>query len=122
MVDKRLLNNEFDKVFNGTVIVDRIIEDKLHVKHKVYCDDLADALGDPYKVVLMTKQRSTTPTNKPQSNGILYEILAETESCRILFIVGRLFQDGNLYIITSYWADKDLESFYYKECEVFRDE
>lgn len=122
MVNKRLLNNDFDKIFNGTVILDHTIEDKLHVKHKVYRDDLADALGDPYKVILRTKQKSTIPTNKPQSNGILYEILAETENGRILFIVGRLFQDGNLYIVTSYWADKDLESFYYKESEVFRDE
>lgn len=117
----RILSSEFDRTFNGTIILDQDIETKLTVKHKVYKEDLIDALSDPYMVVMRTKQKST-PANILTSIGIVYEILAETEAARVMFIVGRLFPDGNLYIITSYWADKELETLYYKESEMLRDE
>jgi len=117
----RTLNSEFEKIFNGTIILDQDIEDKLDQKHKVYRDDLYDALGDPYLVVMKPKQKSPPP-NTPKSKGKVYEILCETESGRILFVVGRLFPDGNLYIITAYWADATLEEVYRQESEVLRDE
>ena len=49
-------------------------------------------------------------------------ILCETESGKILFLVGRLFSDGNLYIITAYWAEPELQSIYTKESEVLKNE
>lgn len=122
MLLKRILNAEFDHVFKGTIILDTAIEDKLHSKHKVYKDDLEDALGDPYRVVLKPKQKSKDPMNKLMSNGTLYEILCETSNYRVLFIISRLFDDGNLYIITAYWANEELEQVYYQESEVLRDE
>ena len=118
----RILSPEFEKVFNGTIILDLDIETKLNVKHKVYKEDLVDALSDPYMVVMRIKQKSPTPSNKFKSNGTVYELLAETESARVLFVVGRLFPDGNLYIITSYWANKELNSLYYKESEMLRND
>ncbi len=54
MVYKRV-SNKFDDLFNGTIILDQDIEDKLYLKHKVYRDDLADALGDPYLIALKPK-------------------------------------------------------------------
>ena len=115
---KRTLNNEFEKYFNGTVILDPIIENKLMTKHKVYKDDLAYALADPNRLIMKPKQKPIIPTNKPKNNGKLYEILCEAYG-RVLFIIGRLFNDGNLYIITSYWADKNLTNVYIKESEVY---
>jgi hypothetical protein len=37
-----------------------------------------------------------------------FEVLCETTNLKILFIVVRLFEDGNLYIITAYWAGEQL--------------
>jgi len=122
LILNRIFTDEFDKLFNGTIILDIDIENKLHQKHKVYRDDLEDALGDPYRVVLRPKQSSKIATNKTSSSGYLFEILCETTDQRILFIVARLFEDGNLYIITSYWAGHDLTQVYYQESEVLRDD
>jgi hypothetical protein len=122
LILKRILNEDFDRVFNGTIILDTDIEDKLHRKHKVYRDDLEDALADPYRVILKPKQKSKSPTDQIISSGKLYEILCETSDGRVLFTVTRLFDDGNLYIITAYWANTDLEHIYYQESEVLRDE
>lgn len=122
MILKRTQNDEFEAIFNGTIILDIDIETKLHIKHKVYRDDLEDALGDPFKVVLKSKQKSKSPLNKEKSSGKLYEILCESSDGRIMFLVSRLFEDGNLYIITAYWADEDLEQIYFQESEVLRDE
>ena len=118
----RILSPEFEKVFCGTIILDLDIETKLNVKHKVYKEDLVDALSDPYMVVMRVKQKSPDPNNKQKSSGTVYEILAETDSARVLFVVGRLFPDGNLYIITSYWANKELKSLYYQESEMLRND
>ncbi len=118
---KRVLNSEFERVFSGVIILEQGIEDKLDQKHKVYRDDLYDAMGDPYLVVMKPKQKSPLP-NIPESKGNVYEILCETISGRVLFIVGRLFPDGNLYIITAYWAEPSLEELYRQESEVLRDE
>ncbi len=87
MVLKRVLSDEFDRLFNGTVILDNDIEDKLHIKHKVYRDDLENSLGDPYRVVLKPKQKSKIPTNQIHSSGKLYEVLSETSDGRVLFIL-----------------------------------
>lgn len=122
MILKRNQNDEFDRTFNGTLILDIDIETKLHTKHKVYRDDLEDVLGDPYKVVLKPKQKSKSPSNKIKSSGNLYEILCESSNGLIMFLITRLFEDGNLYIITAYWADEELEQIYYQESEVLRDE
>lgn len=100
------------KLVNETVILDNDIEVKLNKKHKMYKDDLMDALGDPYLVVMKTKQKSPSSKDKPKSTGKVYEILCETEGGRVMFVVGRLFSDGNLYIITAYWADDSLELIY----------
>lgn len=118
MVIKRILNDEFDRIFKGTIILDTTIENKLHNKHKVYRDDLEDALSDPYRVVIKPKQRSKT--SQFQSSGKLYEILCETSDERILFLVTRLFDDGNLYVITAYWATPEIQQLYYQESEVLR--
>ena len=97
MILKRVFTDDFDKLFNGTIILDVDIENKLHQKHKVYRDDLEDALGDPYRVVLRPKQGSKVSLNNTNSSGFLFEILCETSDQRVLFIVARLFEDGNLY-------------------------
>lgn len=122
MGPKRVISDEFDKIFNGKIILDKQIEHKLHIKHKVYSDDLSDALGDPYRVVMKPRQKSSEFKNKPRSSGKLFELLCETSTGRILFVVSRLFPDGNLYIITSYWANSKLEELYQQESEVLRDE
>lgn len=118
----RILSNEFTFLFNGTIILDPDIEDKLHLKHKVYRDDLEDALGDPYRVILKPKQKPKTPIGPKRSSGKLYEIICQNTEGRILFMVTRLFNDGNLYIITAYWADEELKQIYYQESEVLQDE
>lgn len=122
MVLKRIYNDEFDKIFNGTIVLNSAIEDKLHSKHKVYRDDLEDCLGDPCRVVLKAKQKDKASPLLSQSKGKLYEILCESSNQRILFIVARLFKNGHLYIITSYWANQRLEQIYLTESEVLRDE
>jgi hypothetical protein len=122
LILKRIYTDEFDVLFNGTIILDMDIENKLHLKHKVYRDDLEDALGDPYRVVLKPNQSSKTIANKSTPSGHLFEVLCETTSSKILFIVVRLFDDGNLYIITAYWAGSQLIQIYYQESEVLRDE
>lgn len=122
MVIKRIYSDEFDNLFNGTIVLDSDIENKLHLKHKVYRDDLEDALGDPYRIVLKPKQSTKVISYKITSTGRLFEILCETSYSRILFLVTRLFDDGNLYIITAYWATEELTQIYYQESEVLRDE
>lgn len=122
MVLKRTYSDEFNSLFNGTIIIDMDIEKKLHQKHKIYRDDLEDALGDPYRVVLKPKQKSKTSANKPKSSGQLFEVLCESTNFRILFILARLFGDGNLFIITAYWAGHDLSQIYNQESEVLTDE
>ena len=121
LAPNRINNDDFNRIFNGTVILAPNIEDKLHAKHKVYRDDLYDALGDPYRIVLRAKQADKVP-NHSISKGILFEILCESSDSHILFIVARLFDNGHLYIITSYWADQILQKIYYMESEVLRDE
>ncbi|WP_347488024.1 hypothetical protein [Desulfoscipio sp. XC116] len=119
MILKRTVSSEFIKCFNETIILDEDIEIKLNNKHKVYKEDLSDALGDSYLVVLKPKQ--TSPAPKGKSKGKVFEILGETEEGRVLFIIGRLFSDGNLYIITAYWADSALEKIYRQESKVLRE-
>jgi len=111
-----ILSSEFYKLFSGRIILVPEIEEKLLVKHKVYKEDLEDALGDPYMVVVRSKRKQLNEKGKN------YEIYAETENGRVLFVVGTIFPDGNLYIITSYWANEKTESFYYIESEVLRDD
>lgn len=123
MVTKRVFTPEFVNSFNGTVILDKDIESKLNNKHKVYKEDLIDALGDPYLVVMKTSHKSPPSlTGESKSRGKVYEILCETENGQVLFIVGRLFPDGNLYIITAYWVGTELEKLYRQESEVLRNE
>lgn len=121
MALKRIFNDDFNRIFTGTIVLSPKIEDKLHTKHKIYRDDLYDALGDPYRVVLKAKQRDKVPIQS-HSKGSLYEILCESSEHQILLIVARLFDNGHLYIITSYWADHKLQQIYYTESEVLRDE
>lgn len=121
MAPKKIYSTEFSDLFNGKIVFDDDIKSKLFNKHKVYEGDVADALGDPYLVVVKSRQGSPAPKGIRASKGTVYEIFAETETGRVLFIVGRLFPDGNLYIITSYWAEDEMEKFYYKESELLRD-
>lgn len=79
-------------------------------------------MGDPLIIVMKHKQKSPIPLDKEKSKGTVYEILCETSSGKIMFIIGRLFPDGNLYIITAYWANSELAKIYLKETEVFLDE
>jgi hypothetical protein len=51
-------SKKFDELFNGTIVLDQDIEDKLFIKHKAYRDDLADAFGDPYLIAIKPKQIS----------------------------------------------------------------
>lgn len=122
MVLKKIFSAEFEHSFIGTIILDMEIEEKLHRKHKVYKDDIADALADPYRVVMRAQQKSTTPIYQLKSKGKLFEILCESSDGKVLFIIARLFPDGNLYIITSYWANRELQNVYLQESEVLRDE
>ena len=119
---KRIYSNEFHGIFNGTIVLDSDIEKKIERKHHVYKEDLEDGLGDPCLVVIKNARKSPLPKNKSWSQGTLYELYCETTSGRILFIVGRLFENGNLYVITSYWADPDQVKLYYQESEELGDE
>jgi hypothetical protein len=112
----KILSNEFFELFNGTAILRRDIESKILIKHKVYENDLYDVLNDEFAIVIKGQQRQIN--NKGQN----YEIYGEVTSGRVLFIVGILFPDGNLYIITSYWATKKMINFYEEEREVLEDE
>ena len=112
----KIVSNEFFESFNGAVILRQDIEHKILTKHKVYENDLYDALNDEFAVVIEGQQKQIS--NKGQN----YEIYGETSSGRVLFIVGILFPDGNLYIITSYWATKEMINFYEEEREVLEDE
>lgn len=115
---RRIFNNNFEKTFNGTIILDHSIEEKLIGKHKVYREDVADAISDPYRVVMRPRRKNVLSKNTLDSKGQLYELLCITSMNRILFLVGRLFSDGNFYIITSYWADQQLQHIYFQESEV----
>lgn len=122
MILNRTFRSEFLKTFNGTFILRQDIEDKLATKHKVYCDDLVEALNDQYLIAMKPKQKSPALLDKEKSRGTVYEILCETQSKRIMFIIGRLFPDGNLYIITAYWADSELSQVYLQAREVSQDD
>jgi hypothetical protein len=73
-------------------------------------------------VVMKSKQKSPIPLNPEKSSGKVYEILCETETCKVMFVVGRLFPEGRLLILTTYWADRPLQKIYYQESEVLRNE
>jgi hypothetical protein len=118
----KIVSNEFWDGFTGGPILDENIKRKLSTRHNIYEEDLADAFGDPYMVVTRNRRKSPQPHQGLDSRGIVYEILAETQARRVMFIVGRLFPNGNLYIITAYWADRELEIQYHRESEVLRDE
>jgi hypothetical protein len=118
LILNRTFSSEFLKTFSGTFILRQDIEEKLANKHKVYSNDLLETLNDQFLIAMKPKQKSPALLNKEQSKGTVYEILCETQSKRIIFIVGRLFPDGNLYIITAYWADSELSQLYLQEREV----
>ncbi|WP_148136266.1 hypothetical protein [Candidatus Formimonas warabiya] len=122
MRPKRIISHEFESIFNGNIILDYDIEQKLNNKHKVYKEDLLDVISDPYLIVMRATQKSPINTSRITSSGIVYEILCESESNRVMFVVGRLFKDGNLFIITAYWANNSLAAFYYQESEALRNE
>jgi hypothetical protein len=109
-----IVSKEFRDLFSGIVILREDIQNKLLEKHRVYEDDLYNALSDEYAVVIKGQQKQVS------TKGQNYEIYGKT-SGRVLFIVGLLFSDGNFYIITSYWATKDMISFYEEESEVLED-
>ncbi len=115
---QNVYTNEFWDNFTGSLILEKHIKQKILRKHKVYERDLEDAFGDPGMVVIRNKRKSKASFKSPDSKGVLYELYAETENRKVMFIIGRLFPDGNLYIITAYWANKEQTSFYYKESEV----
>lgn len=112
----KLYHTEFVELFKGRIIITPETEEKLMGKHNVYVEDIEDALGDPFAVVILGQQKQSS------MNGTNYEIYAETESKRVLFIVGKLFSDGNFYIITSYWANNEMIKFYFKTREVLSDD
>lgn len=112
----KIVSHEFYELFNGTVILRQDVKNKILTKHKVYENDLYEALNDEYAVVIKGQQKQIS------NNGQNYEIYGKTLSERVLFIIGILFSDGNLYIITSYWATKNMVNFYEEEREVLEDE
>ena len=118
---KKVISSEFEKKFTGELILTKKVEDKLFDKHKVYRSDLYDALSDPYRVVMKSNQKSPIPLNL-ESSGKVYEIFCETEDSKVMFVVGRLFPDGKLLILTAYRANKPLQRIYYQEREVLPDE
>jgi len=122
VVYKKVYTNEFWDNFVGGPILDSDVRQKLLSKHKVYEYDLEDAFGDYYMVVTKSDRKSSDSLKSPDSKGVVYEIFAETESGKVMFIIGRLFPDGNLYIITAYWATEDQSTIYYQESEVLRNE
>ena len=89
----KIVSREFDELFNGTVILRRDIEEKLIKKHKVYENDLYDALSDEYIVAIKGQRKQLN------NNGQNYEIYGKTSYGRILFIVGILFSDGNYILL-----------------------
>ena len=62
-----------------------------------------------------------TPTGH-ETKGTVYDIYAESGDGRVLFLVGRLFPDGTLYIISARWAKNNEEIYYYKAREVLFNE
>ena len=54
--------------------------------------------------------------------NIINDINRINTRCKVIFLVGRLFPDGNLYIITAYWADSELIQFYLQKTEVLQNE
>lgn len=69
----------------------------------------------------LSKNLKRLPTKYIQLVDYL-EILCESSGSEVLFIEARLFDDGNLYVITAYWANEGLIQIYYQESEVLRDE
>lgn len=128
MVLKKHYSKDFEKLFTGRLIIDPDIKAKLKEKHSVLKADLEDGLGDPYLIVLKGKQKDKIPSDRLTSRGQKYEILCETTASRVLYIVCRLFEDGNLLIITARFLNqekpKDLNAinFYYTESEVLMNE
>lgn len=113
---KKLYNEVFFKKFKGIKLDDEI-EEKLAGKHKVLYEDIEDALSDPYRIIIKGSQK------QEGTNSVNYEILAETINGRVLFIVGRLFDNtGHYYIISSHWADSKDKQLYYKMREVLENE
>lgn len=106
----------FEELFFGRLIIQSHIEIKLNTKHSVYKEDIIDALEDPYLVVVKGKQKQLS------KGGTNYDIYAETEDGRILYIASKIFTDGNLFVITAYWANSEMKKFYIKESEVLRNE
>lgn len=115
MTDYFKLSKKFEELFKGEVIIKSDIEEKINKKHKVYKEDVEDALGDPCIIVVKPKQKSPQPKNKDKSEGVSLEIYAETSNGKILFIFCRLFPNGNIYLISAYWTDTKGEAFYYKQ-------
>lgn len=115
-----VLDNFFD-LFRR-VILDKDIRDKLINKHKVYEHDLEDALDDPYLIAFRSTRKSPELVTGKESRGTVYDLYAETANGRVMYIVGRLFPDGYLYIITAYWAGKEINAFYLKEREAIYDD
>lgn len=112
MPDYYELSTNFEEYFFGKIKLIPEIEAKIKTKHKVCLEDLEDAYGDPYIIVAKPKQKSPAPVNKEKAEGIPCEIYAETSDGRILFIICRLFPDGNSFIVTAYWANQAIQNFY----------
>lgn len=112
MPDYHQLSINFIEYFTGKIILIPEIEEKINCIHKVCKDDIEDAFGDPYIIVAKPKQKPRIPIDKEKSLGILCEIYAETSNHKILFIICRLFADGNSFIITAYWANQEIQDFY----------
>lgn len=112
----KIFSYEFNELFSGNVILREDVKEKLILKHKVYEDDLYEALNDKFMIVIKGKQKQIS------NSGQNYEIFGKVLNCRILFIVGILFPDGNLYIITSYWATTEMINFYEEESEMLKNE
>ena len=119
---KKVFSSIFEKKFTGELILTEKLEDKLIDKHKVYRSDLFDALSDPNRVVMKSSQKSPIPFDLKKSSGKVYEILCESEDNKVMFVVGRLFPDGKLLILTAYWANQPLQRIYYQTREVLWDE
>lgn len=119
---KKIYSSEFQDLFSGNVILHNRIKEKLYVKHKVYEADLHDALTDDYAVVLRSSRQSPLPPTGHETKGTVYDIYAGSGDGRVLFVVGRLFPDGALYIISARWAKNNEEIYYYKAREVLFDE
>ncbi|RBP31499.1 MULTISPECIES: hypothetical protein [Bacillus] len=109
------VSRSFSKKYSGNIILTADIQSKLRYQHSVHSQDVVTCMDDNCKVVVKNTHKKYTSLKYPDSK--VYDIFGEVNG-KVLFIVGRMFNDGNIYIITARWAEGNESAFYYRNSEV----